>query len=109
MPFIGPLDRRIVFEKKTITQDELGQPVETWAFHKAAWANRRDMTANERFRSQQELAERTSVFTVRYFAALTAGEWRISHESLIWDIVGFAEPKNTRRQWWEITATAVRV
>lgn len=106
MPVIGPFNRRVVLETKTVTQDDVGQPVESWLPARTMWANRRDVTASERFRASQELATRTSVFTVRWFSALTAGAWRINHEDLVWDIEGIAEPKNTRRQYWELTATA---
>jgi SPP1 family predicted phage head-tail adaptor len=112
------LDRHIVLEKKTTVQDEFGQPVETWTTTKTLWANRRDLAGLERFRANQEMAERTSVFTFRWFAGLNAGDWRIKQGKtttsagdvvdLIWDIKGLAEPKNTRRQYWEVTASASR-
>lgn len=109
MPVIGPFNRRVVFETKTVVQDATGHPVETWLTTRTMYANRRDVTANERMRASQELATRTSVFTVRWFSALNAGEWRIEHEGLIWDVIGLAEPKNTRRQYWEVTAVAGNV
>jgi SPP1 family predicted phage head-tail adaptor len=106
MPFIGSFNRRIALEIKVTTQDATGHPVESWLPARTMWANRRDVTASERFRSSQELATRTSVFTVRWFRELTAGDWRIQHEDLVWDIEGIAEPRNTRRQYWEMTASA---
>jgi SPP1 family predicted phage head-tail adaptor len=106
MPVIGPFNRRVVFERKAVAQDETGHEVETWTAARTAMAHRRDVQANERLRASQEIATRTSVFTVRWFSALNAGDWRISHDGLIWDVIGLAEPPNTRRQYWAITATA---
>jgi SPP1 family predicted phage head-tail adaptor len=106
MPFLGSFNRRVVMETKFVIQDPTGFPVETWLPARTMWANRKDITASERFRSAQELATRTSRFTIRWFRDLTAGDWRIRHEDMIWDIEGIAEPPNTRRQYWELTASA---
>ena len=99
------LDRKITLQSKMTTNDEYGQPIETWADEASPWAARRDAGASERFRANQELATQTSVFTIRW-RRLTAGNHRISHDGLVWDIEGLAEPPNTRRQWLEITASA---
>jgi SPP1 family predicted phage head-tail adaptor len=111
------LDRRITLERKTTAQDALGHPVETWSdenrtppLNQQVWANRRDMTAAERFRANQELATLTSVFTIRWRAGVTSGDHRINDDGVIFDIEGGpAEPPNTRRQWLELTCTAVGV
>ena len=106
MPVIGPFNRRIVFERKTVAQDDTGHEVETWAAARDTKASRDDLQGRERLRASQEHAVRTAIFTTRWFAALNAGEWRISHEGLVWDIEGIAEPPRTKRQYWAITATA---
>ena len=88
--------------------DGYGQAVENWVTLATVRASREDVGASERFRANQELATRTSKFTIRW-RQLTAGQHRISHDGLIWDIEGLAEPENTRRQWLEITASAIGV
>lgn len=118
MPVIS-LNRRVVFEKRTVTQDELGQEQETWTAERVVWAHREDMSGEERFRADQELATRVATFTVRWFAGLNAADWRIRHDytydrdgnpiDLLWDIEGIAEPKNTRKQYWELSCIAARV
>jgi SPP1 family predicted phage head-tail adaptor len=119
MPVIGPFNQRVIFEKKSVSQDELGQEIATWTAMKTTWAHRRDMGGDERIRADQPLATRAAIFTVRWFAGLNAGDWRIKNEKtydrsgnaidLIWDIEGIAEPRNTRRQYWELTCFAVGV
>lgn len=103
---VGVMNRRVEIQEATETQDETGQPVETWATIRTVRAARKDMRGWERFRTDQELAARESVFTTRWFSGLTS-EMRISHDGMIWDITGLAELG--RRQFHEITATAVRV
>lgn len=100
------MNRRVVIQSKIQTQDATGQPVETWSTFRTARAARQDMRGRERFRSDQELAERTSIFTMRWFSGLTA-EMRLSHDDLFWDIEGIAELG--RRVALEVTATVVRV
>jgi SPP1 family predicted phage head-tail adaptor len=105
MPILR-FNRKISLERKAVVQDEMGQPVEIWTVTKTTMADRRDINGVERMRASQELATRTSIFTIRWFPDLNAASWRIAHEGLLWDIEGLAEPRNTRRQFWEITATA---
>lgn len=105
MPILS-FNRKIILERKTTIQDDTGHPFETWTPARVMMADRKDIGGIERMRASQELATRTSIFTVRWFQALNAGDWRIDHEGLVWDVIGIAEPRNTRRQFWEITATA---
>ncbi len=99
-------NRPVEVQQVTETQDETGQPVESWATIRTVKAARKDVRGFERLRAQQELAERTSVFTMRWFSGLDA-KMRLSHDGLIWDIEGIAELG--RRVALEVTATVVRV
>ena len=103
---VGPMNRRVEIQEATETQDETGEPVEVWATTRTVRAARKDVRGWERFRSDQEIAARTSVFTMRWFSGLTT-EMRLSHDGMIWDIEGLAELG--RRQFHEVTATVVRV
>lgn len=100
-------NRRVEIQSATEpTQDETGQPVEAWTTVRTVRAARRDVRGFERLRAEQELAERTSVFTMRWFSGLTA-EMQLKHDGLIWDIEGIAELG--RRVALEVTATVVRI
>lgn len=113
---IGPMNRRVEVQEVTEVQDETGQPSEVWATVRTVRANRKDVRGWERIRSDQELAERTSVFTMRWFAGLDA-KMRLVHDTVkdedgdwipqVWDIQGLAELG--RRVALEVTATAVRI
>jgi SPP1 family predicted phage head-tail adaptor len=103
MPAAGRLDRRVIIERKTVLQDETGQPVETWSTWKIVFMGKRDVRADERFRSDQELASETTVFVSHYIAGVTAQD-RLVTEGKTYDIIGVAEVG--RRSGLEITATA---
>lgn len=106
MPAAGRLDRLVTIQVATMAQDETGQPVETWADWKQVWMGKKDIRAFERFRSNQELAEETTVWTSHWIEGLTP-EHRLVVEGKTFDILGIAELG--RRSGLEITATAVRV
>lgn len=99
-------NRRVQVQQATETQDDLGAPVEAWATVRNWWVERKDVRGQERFRSDQEIAVRTAVFTGRWFSGLTA-KMRLVHDGLTWDIEGIAELG--RRHELEVTATAARV
>lgn len=103
----GKIFNRVVeVQQATEARDDFGQPIETWVTIRTVKADRKDVRAWERFRSDQELAARTSVFTMRWFSGLDA-KMRLSHDGLIWDIEGLAELG--RRVALEVTATAARI
>ena len=99
---IGPMNRRVEVQEVTEVQDETGQPVEVWVTIRNWRANRKDVRGWERVRSDQELAERETVFTGRWFSGLTA-KHRLWHDDMVWDIEGLAELG--RRVALEVTAT----
>ncbi|HUS97119.1 MAG TPA: phage head closure protein [Hyphomicrobiaceae bacterium] len=100
------MNRVVEIQQATEARDEFGEPIETWTTIRTLHAARKDVRGWERFRADQELAARTSTFTMRWFAGLTA-KMRIQHDSTVWDIEGIAELG--RRVALEVTATAVRV
>jgi SPP1 family predicted phage head-tail adaptor len=102
---IGPMNRSVQIQQSTDAQDDVGQPIEVWETIRGWRAARKDVQGWERLRADQEVGARTSVFTGRWFAANM--EMRLLHDDMTWDIEGLAELG--RRDFLEITATAVRV
>lgn len=103
---VGPMNRSVSIQQATETRSAEGDVIETWATIRGWRAARKDVRGAERMRSDQELAERTSVFTGRWFAGLTA-KMRLWHDDMAWDVTGIAEIG--RREFLEVTAVAVRV
>ena len=103
---IGPMNRSGQIQQVTETQDEFGSPIETWVTLRGWRFAREDLRGWERVRAGQELAERISRFTGRWFAPADA-KMRVLHDNLVWDITGVAERGN--RVALELSVTAVRV
>lgn len=99
----GPLDRRITIEVRTVTQNDAGAPVESWAEFATVWAQKTDLRGDEFFAAQKENGEITTRFRIRHFAGLKA-EMRIAYDGLYYDIVQLMELG--RRDGWEILARA---
>jgi SPP1 family predicted phage head-tail adaptor len=106
MPASGRLDRVAEIQRSTTIQDEFGQPIETWSAWRVVKMGKRDVRADERFRSDQELATETTVFVSHWISGLQTTD-RLVVDEKTYDILGVAELG--RRSGLEITATATRV
>jgi len=102
----GKLDRRISFERFTVTDDGY-QSVETWAAHgSAVYASKTDVSDGERMRAGEVSASLTSRFVVRSSAfsrGLTPKD-RIKYKGETFSIYGTKELG--RNDYIEITAGA---
>ena len=97
------MDRFITIEQFTAVQDSYGQETLTWTEFASVWAEKADIKARERFSAQQDIAEETTRFRLRYLEGVTP-KMRIVHDGKTYDIEGIAELG--RRAGLEITATA---
>jgi SPP1 family predicted phage head-tail adaptor len=103
----GKLDRRIQFQRATLTDNGLEQ-VQTFANHGAAiWASKADISDGERWRAGEVQAHVTTRFTVRWssFTADIDPRDRLVCEGVVYEIAGEKEAKG-RRQWLEFTCAA---
>lgn len=107
MPGAGTLDRRITIEQLVETQDDVGQPIQTWTERATVWAGRRDIRGRERFMAAQELAERSATWVIRFRDDVRATDRLIDDTGAAWDIEAVAELG--RRQWLELAATVQQV
>lgn len=102
----GQLDRRVQFQRATLTDDGLSK-VETWADHgSAVWASKSDIGDGERWRAGEVAAHITTRFRVRWslFTAGITPKDRLTCEGREYDISGIKEIG--RREALEITAAA---
>lgn len=100
----GRLDRRITIEQPSFSQDASGQPVATWSTLATVWGAKKDIRGRERFAAEQEIAEETTVFLIRWRNDVTV-EMRLVHDAKTYRIEGLAE--TGRREGLEITAVAI--
>lgn len=81
----GRLDKRITIQRKTLTDNEYGEPVETWADLVTLWAIYLPARGSERFAAQQQIAEIDTVFRIRYRQNITVTD-RIIYNGRTYDI-----------------------
>ena len=84
------MDRFITIEDPTVTQDDFGGEVTTWAEFASVWAQRVDMRAKERFNSDQTQAIETTTWRIRYLDGVQP-DMRISYFGKVYSITGIAE------------------
>jgi len=102
----GDLDRSIVIQSKTVTQDAFGQDVETWTkIHTATTlaAGVLPVRGGERFTAQQTIGKGMVTFRVRWRDDVTVLN-RIVYDGRNWDIHD-VRPLG-RREGLEIDASA---
>ena len=86
----GALDRRVTLRAKTTLNDDLGQPVDTWADVVTLWAEKTDLRGREFFAAQAVNAEIETRFRLRWRAGVTAA-LRLVCDDRDYDIVSVAE------------------
>lgn len=104
----GKLDRVIQIRRYTEEDDGFGK-IKVWADHGAAiWAQRVDVSDQERFAASQVQATITTRFTVRSseFSRDISPRDRIRHEGQDFNITGVKESKDGRLRFIELTASA---
>ena len=84
------MDRFITIEDPTVTQDDFGGEVTTWATFAQVWAQRVDMRAKERFNSEQIQAIETTTWRIRYLDGVQP-DMRIVYFGKVYEITGLAE------------------
>jgi SPP1 family predicted phage head-tail adaptor len=98
----GNLDRRITIQQNTPSVDSYGDEVESWADFKTVWANVKRKSGKETVRSDQTVADASTMFKIRYLSGLHE-RMRISYNSAIYYIDSIVE--FGRQDSMEITAT----
>lgn len=100
----GTLDRRIVIQTFTTTQDGAGQPVPTPSTLATVWAAVDSLRGKEPFQGEQFNAQRVSVFKIRWRDDIDE-TMQIVHDGDTYDIQSIIEVG--RREGLEISALAL--
>ena len=85
MPRIGKMDQRIIIQQNTPSRDSVGQDVPSWSELDTVWAQVLPTSGSEGQDMQQELAQQTYKFIIRYRSDVTP-KHRISYENSTYDI-----------------------
>ncbi len=81
----GPLDRRVMLQRKTVVYDDYGGEIEAWAELATVPAQVVQQSGREFLAADQTQAERRVLFRIRWFDGLTALD-RVLHESRVHNI-----------------------
>lgn len=97
----GRLDRRLTLQRKTATENDYGEPVESWTTLATVWAEKIPVRGAERYAAMQTVAEVEERFRIRYRKDLTPLD-RVICGNITYDVLGVLEIG--RREGWEILA-----
>lgn len=89
----GKLDQRVIIERRTIEQDELGGIIETWGPLATVWAAVEPLNGREYFAANAVQSETTTRIRLRYLADLNVVD-RINHEGTLYDINSIINPRS---------------
>ena len=93
----GDLDQRVTVERFTSTQDELGQPIETWAPLFTCWAAVEPLTGREYLAAQAAVSEVTARIRMRFRPWMTAQD-RVIHNGAIYGIESLVDVRSGNRE-----------
>ena len=68
----GRLRHRVTFETATVTDDDFGEPDQSWASITTVWAGIEPTAGKERFAAMQHQSEIDTLIVCRYHTALSA-------------------------------------
>ena len=63
---IGQLNKRIIIQKLTISENDMGDSIETWIDYKTVWSSITNLHGREFYQAMQVQAENTVKFVIRY-------------------------------------------
>ena len=81
----GRMDRKIVIEQLSVSQNAIGEAVETWAVLAAIWAEVNDLRGKEVIEARATQAEIDTIFRIRHIAGVKH-DMRISHDGGYYNI-----------------------
>lgn len=84
--YAGLLDRWVIFQLRTETQNSYGEPVEAWAETFGTWAAFEALGSKEFPALQKTHAETTARFRIRYRTGIDPATHRILFDDRLWNI-----------------------
>ena len=98
---IGDLDRRIVIESPTLTQNNYGEKTSTWSTPYTVWAKIDWKRSNRKEESQELVNVSDLTFYIRNLGVTILATYRISYDSKYYYIHGIKEVDG-REQFLEL-------
>jgi SPP1 family predicted phage head-tail adaptor len=92
----GRLDRRVTIQSRTLTKDETGGRVETWATSAEVWAERMPMSAGENLLADAERVENRIRWRIRHMTVSPTTN-RLVYQGTAHEILGIQEDAGRQR------------
>lgn len=89
----GKMNKRVVLETNTPTQDGYGEPIEGWSTIGTVWAEQLSAKASERFRGEQTSGFEDIAWRIRYRNDVDNLD-RLTYNGKTYDLLGTAEEGN---------------
>lgn len=86
----GRRDRLVVIERKTVTQDAIGHPVESWATQYSVWCEFLPSSGREILENGRIQNAETARFVTDFYSDVTTAD-RINVSSKYWNIANIRE------------------
>ena len=93
----GQLDQRVTVERFTSTEDELGQPIQTWAPLFTCWAAVEPLTGREYLAAAALVSEVTARIRMRFRPWMTAQD-RVVHNGTTYGIESLVDVRSDHRE-----------
>ena len=93
----GDLDQRVTVERFTSTENELGQPIESWAPLFSCWAAVEPLVGREFIAAQAAQSEVTARIRMRFRPWMTAQD-RVIHGGTTYNIVSLVDVRSENRE-----------
>lgn len=101
----GRLNRLVQVQQRSGAQDEIGQPVETWATLAAVWADIRQPSGLAAIKANAEVSVVQASIRIRYRTDIDAG-MRVVHGATVYSISAVLMDVSGR-QWIDLVCQVV--
>ena len=104
----GKLNRRIVIQSQTATQDAAGQPLpDTWSTFATVWANIRFNSGYESIKGESVASIARASMRIRYREDIT-NKMRVTHNSITYEIKAVM-PDEAKREFVDLACEVISV
>lgn len=93
----GQMDRRLMIQARTVTRDDTGGVVETWADAYNVWAEIPKQQGGETLVADGDRAGDTRQFRIRHRTGIASDTHRLSYQDRFYDIRHIAEEGRQNR------------
>ena len=93
----GALNQRVLIERFTSEQDELGQMIDTWTPLATVWAAVEPQAGREFIAAGAAQSELTTKVRIRYRPGITSGD-RVTHDGRTYNIQSVVDYRSQRRE-----------